>query len=245
MRLNTSGNLLLGTTVGNSLLLDFSASTSQQNGINHVRTSPNSFTDIYGCGTSGTWQGFIRFFTSNNAAASERMRIDSDGNLLVGTTSVINSAKVGIFATNNLLALKMNGTEAVMQDFRDGAGDQCGFIYSVAASNSTSYNTSSDYRLKENAQPMSGALTKVSNLKPVTFTWKKSGAASQGFIAHELQTVVPECVTGDKDAVDADGNPKYQGIDTSFLVATLTAAIQELKAIVDAQATRITALEGN
>jgi squalene cyclase len=56
----------------------------------------------------------------------------------------------------------------------------------------------------------------------------------QGFIAHELQSVVPDCVTGEKDAVDKEGNPVYQGIDTSFLVATLVAAIQELKAEVDA-----------
>ena len=62
------------------------------------------------------------------------------------------------------------------------------------------------------------------------FTTKSKG---QGFIAHELQAVVPDCVTGQKDAVDAEGKPVYQGVDTSFLVATLTAAIQELKAEVD------------
>jgi hypothetical protein len=90
---------------------------------------------------------------------------------------------------------------------------------------------------------MTGALATVSALKPVTYKWKLDGSASQGFIAHELQAVVPECVTGEKDAVDADGKPQYQGIDTSFLVATLTAAIQELNAKVDAQAVRIAELE--
>ena len=64
-------------------------------------------------------------------------------------------------------------------------------------------------------------------------TWKSDGSISQGFIAHELQAVVPECVTGEKDAVDKDGKPIYQGIDTSFLVATLTAAIQEQQAIIN------------
>ena len=98
------------------------------------------------------------------------------------------------------------------------------------------YNTSSDYRLKEDVAPMTGALATVAQLKPVTYKWKADGSDGQGFIAHELQAVVPECVTGEKDAVDADGNPVYQGIDTSFLVATLVARIQELKAIVDAQA---------
>jgi hypothetical protein len=83
----------------------------------------------------------------------------------------------------------------------------------------------------------------VSQLKPVTYSWKDGGFSGQGFIAHELAEVVPDCVAGEKDAVDAEGKPQYQGIDTSFLVATLTAAIQELKAIVDAQAVRIAALE--
>jgi hypothetical protein len=95
------------------------------------------------------------------------------------------------------------------------------------------YNTSSDYRLKQNITPMTGALAKVVQLKPVTYKWKSDGSDGQGFIAHELAEVCPDAVTGEKDAVDADGNPKYQGVDTSFLVATLTAAIQELKAEFD------------
>jgi len=117
----------------------------------------------------------------------------------------------------------------------------------------TSYNTTSDYRLKENVRPLKGALADVARLNPVTFSWKETGEESIGFIAHELQAVVPQAVTGTKDGVttqpkkDAEGNlvldesgapiieevPAYQGIDTSFLVATLTAAIQELKAELD------------
>jgi hypothetical protein len=99
---------------------------------------------------------------------------------------------------------------------------------------------------------MTGALAKVAQLKPVTYKWNADDSQSQGFIAHELQEVVPECVTGEKDGVetytDEDGveqtRPRYQGIDTSFLVATLTAAIQELNAKVDAQAAEIAALKG-
>ena len=98
---------------------------------------------------------------------------------------------------------------------------------------------------------MTGEMATVAALNPVTYTWKADGSAGQGFIAHELQAVVPDCVTGEKDAVetytDEEGNeqtrPVYQGIDTSFLVATLTAAIQELKAELDAAKERIAALE--
>jgi hypothetical protein len=91
---------------------------------------------------------------------------------------------------------------------------------------------------------MTGALSKVQALNPVTYTWKADGSSSQGFIAHELQAVVPECVTGEKDAVNEDGSIKPQGIDTSFLVATLTKAIQELNDKVEAQAAEIKALKG-
>jgi hypothetical protein len=97
----------------------------------------------------------------------------------------------------------------------------------------TTYATTSDYRLKENVQPMQDALAKIAQLNPVTYTWKADGSDGQGFIAHELQAVVPNCVSGEKDAVDAEGNPQYQGVDTSFLVATLVKAVQELKAEVD------------
>jgi hypothetical protein len=108
----------------------------------------------------------------------------------------------------------------------------------------TTYSTASDYRLKKNVLPMTNALATVSALKPVTYKWKADGSDGQGFIAHELQAIVPDAVTGEKDALDADGKIKPQGIDTSFLVATLTAAIQELNAKVDAQALEIQALKG-
>jgi hypothetical protein len=183
--------------------------------------------------------GNLGFATAN----TERMRIDSSGNLLVGTTSVINASNaigqflnvnggrpgiaignfVGSSATNAIIFINSNGTVGSIQ----------------TSGSATSYVTSSDYRLKENITPMTGALTKVSALKPVTYKWKVDGSDGQGFIAHELSQVVSQCVIGEKDAVDADGNPVYQGIDTSFLVATLTAAIQELNEKVAALEARL------
>jgi hypothetical protein len=120
---------------------------------------------------------------------------------------------------------------------------QSGIGAITCTTSATSYGTGSDYRLKENVLPMTGALNKVAQLRPVTFDWISDKTASQGFIAHELQAVVPDCVVGEKDGVDADGNPKYQAIDTSFLVATLTAAIQEQQVLITALTARITALE--
>lgn len=114
----------------------------------------------------------------------------------------------------------------------NGGINVAGGIY--CSGSTTNYSTSSDYRLKTNIQPLQNALTRIAALKPCTYTWKADGSAGEGFIAHELQAVVPQCVTGKKDEVDACGNPVYQGVDTSFLVATLVAAIQELKSDFDA-----------
>jgi hypothetical protein len=108
---------------------------------------------------------------------------------------------------------------------------------------STVYATSSDYRLKEDWQLMSGASDRVLALKPVNFAWIESGTRVDGFLAHELADVVPEAVTGTKDAVGADGKPEYQGIDQSKLVPLLTAALQEALTKIETLEARITALE--
>jgi hypothetical protein len=173
---------------------------------------------------------------------TEVMRIDSNGNFFIGKTSVESTTK-GLYiqmsgggqtgitaASDSPLSLNRLTNDGTIVEIRQG-GTLRGSISVSGAT--TSYNTSSDYRLKENIAPMVGALDTVSALKPVTYTWKTDGSDGQGFIAHELANVAPDCVTGEKDALDGEGNPVYQGIDTSFLVATLVAAIQELKAEID------------
>jgi hypothetical protein len=158
---------------------------------------------------------------------TEAMRIDSSGNLLVNTTTAYGqttSAKASsyCYATNSV----GNGADHILFT---NSGTTVGSITRVGGTG-VAYNNTSDYRLKENIAPMVDALDKVSALKPCTYTWKLDGSKGQGFIAHELQEVIPEAVSGEKDAVDENGEIKPQGIDQSRIVATLTAAIQELNA---------------
>ena len=108
---------------------------------------------------------------------------------------------------------------------------QAGSITTTA--NTTNYGSGSDYRLKNDVSPLTGALDKVAKLKPVSWKWKADNSAGEGFIAHELAEVCPQAVYGEKDAMYEDGTINPQQVDTSFLVATLVAAIQELKAEVD------------
>jgi hypothetical protein len=175
----------------------------------------------------GTTQSFV-----------QAMTLDNSGNLLVGLTSdsYQPSKGVAINAQNSSRIAVGHASGVSSGDYYLSCAYNGGVIGSISQNGTTAvaYNTSSDYRLKNTIAPMTGALAKVAQLKPVTYKWNADGSDGEGFIAHELAEVCPHAVNGEKDAVDADGNPKYQGIDTSFLVATLTAAIQELKAEFDA-----------
>jgi hypothetical protein len=191
----------------------------------------------------------LLFGTSpSSAAPTERMRIDSSGGVFMGTSARPTGSTGGSgfspqTASRMFLELASTiTTSANLVAFINPNGTVGNITTSGSA---TAYNTSSDYRLKHDIQPMQNALATVAKLKPVTYKWNADNSQSQGFIAHELQEVVPECVTGEKDAVDADGNLQYQGIDTSFLVATLTAAIQELKAELDTVKAELETLKGN
>ena len=183
--------------------------------------------------------------TAGNAISfTQAMSLDASGNLLVGTTSVPTAGTNGISvqtAGQPIIRIARSGTSGQTHMQFMNSNDIVGSI--TTSGSTTSYGTSSDYRLKENIAPMTGALATVAALKPCTYTWKADGSAGQGFIAHELQAIVPDCVTGEKDAVDEDGKPKYQGVDTSFLVATLVSAIQEQQTIIQSLTSRLEALE--
>ena len=174
-----------------------------------------------------------------STASTEAMRIDSSGNLLVGTTSAIGNGQFVVkpAGAKNGYTYYAGADNQNGATFFNASATQVGSIY--CTNSLTAYITTSDYRLKENVEPMIGALNKVLQLKPVTYNWKVDGTPSQGFIAHELQEVYPEAVFGEKDAVNKDGSIKAQGIDTSFLVATLVSAIQQLNDKVTALETQL------
>ena len=169
------------------------------------------------------------------------------GNLLVGTTTQIGSGFVNIKFNSgpyNGITMQDTATSSWGQYiyFINSSSAQAGII-GHTGSTTVAYTTSSDYRLKDDVASITGALDKVLALKPVTYKWKADGSAGEGFIAHELAEVCPQAVIGEKDAVNQDGSIKAQSIDTSFLVATLTAAIQELAAQVTTLQTQVTALQ--
>jgi len=170
-----------------------------------------------GAGTAG---GAVTFTSA--------MTLDASGNLMVGTTSSIARCSISYLYPNTGIGLTTdsNSTQTAIQ-FNTLAG-VAGSINTNALT--TTYNTASDYRLKESVAPLNGGLSRVNALKPSVYTWKVNGSAGEGFLAHELAEVVPSAVSGDKDAVDADGKPTYQGVDLSKLVPILVAAIQELTA---------------
>jgi hypothetical protein len=190
------------------------------------------------------------FSTTADGASSptERFRLNSNGQLCINTTTAttgighrvyiedgttyapmgVNNAAGGTGSSNNIVIYR--------------AGTQVGSI--TTTNTATAYNTSSDYRLKENVVPLTGAVDRINQLQVHRFNFiGNPDTTVDGFIAHEAQAVVPECVTGTKDEVDADGNPVYQGIDQSKLVPLLTAALQEALAEIESLKARVTALE--
>jgi hypothetical protein len=193
----------------------------------------------------------ITFLTVN----SERVRITEGGDLLVGkTSSTINSIGQE-FLRNGYAGFTTDANIPVRVQRLTNTGEliefrynQLGVVGSISTNGTnTSYNTGpSDYRLKENIAPMTGALAKVTQLKPCTYTWKEDGTDGQGFIAHELQEVFPDAVTGKKDAVDENGSPEYQSVFPApvQMIATLVAAIQELKAELDSVKAELKTLKG-
>jgi hypothetical protein len=280
MRIDSSGKIGIGTSSPsdyNSSMNNLVVADSGDSGITVVSGTSSEGSIAFADGSSGldAYRGWINYNHNSNfmrfsTGGTERMRIDSSGKLSVGVAGKYSVSKM----TANYdsvsefgLALRDTGsssTAAMLQFVKDG--NVVGVINS--STTATAYNTSSDYRLKTDAQPMTGASARVQALNPVNFKWISDGSRVDGFLAHEAQAVVPESVTGTKDAMmdeeyevtpavlDEDGNvtteavmgtrsvPDYQGIDQSKLVPLLTAALQEALTEIESLKTRLTALEG-
>jgi len=175
-----------------------------------------------------------------NASPTERMRILSDGKVLVGHTSAVLSSKfLSQFAGNTENGAILNETaNTASTTFLAFAlsGTAIGSVTRVGATSAVVYNTTSDYRLKTIVGSVTGQGERIDALKPIDFQWKENGEQSRGFLAHEFQTVYANSVTGEKDAVDADGKPVYQAMQASTpeVIADLVAEIQQLRARVAA-----------
>jgi len=225
--LRVGGN---GASLGLELLYDQAAATESIIQANPSYTSTSQLLKIRSDGDLNTNQ----------------LVLDGAGNVMVGGTNgnpVGNHvSQVIMHPTNGTgihrdggtpFKLGTDGNRAILIFHINGAD-----VGSIDVSGSTTaYNESSDHRLKTDVQSMTGATDRLKQLNPVNFEWIIDGTRADGFLAHEVQSIVPQAITGEKDAVDADGNPEYQGIDQSKLVPLLVKTIQELEA-------RITALEG-
>jgi hypothetical protein len=165
---------------------------------------------------------------TNDITGTGKLLLDK-GHSFTNSTQSFSTPTITMFQ-----ALNNSSTPTYMFVFKEPDGTVRGSISSNQYA--TTYATSSDYRLKEDIQEVPNATARTLALKPCNFQWINSDYRVDGFLAHELADQVPEAVTGEKDAVDTDGNPEYQGIDQSKLVPLLVKTIQELEA-------RITTLE--
>jgi hypothetical protein len=279
--INSSGNVGIGTASPDGRL-DVTGSGNTEIYINTGNNSGDNSRIFFG-DTADIDVGWLNYDHGTNSMsfgvnATERMRIDSSGHLLVGTT-VKETQGVTIYGTGaNGIYAKCTGTTNYWIT-RDGQGAGSGYIATIysdttavgsitVTASSTAYNTSSDYRLKENVTDVTDGITRVKQLAPKRFNFiADPDTTVDGFIAHEAQTVVPEAVTGTQDAMrdeeyevtpavlDDDGNvvteavmgtrsvPDYQGIDQSKLVPLLTAALQEAIAKIETLETEMTSVK--
>ena len=204
--------------------------------------------------------GRLVFSTTSDGASSptERMRIRNDGTVLVGGTTVVTRSQHVLFevgeGSNSFDIQRNNGSNVVevacqvgtvsgrtIQNFINPNGSVGGISINDST---TTFETSSDYRLKENIVDLTGGINRIKQLSPRRFNFiANANKTVDGFIAHEAQTIVPEAVRGAHNEVDDDGNAVMQGIDQSKLVPLLTAALQEAIAKIETLETKVEALE--
>jgi hypothetical protein len=290
MRIDSSGKVGIGLTNAADYYADqLVVNAPSEGGITMVGPTAHENYIMWADGTSGTeaYKGYIGYSHATNtlrfgANAAEAMRITNGGKILAGMTGVLggfhNASTIQVTGANQGISITSSGAGtqspvAVWQQNSSGylqyftatsSNTKVGEIFTNGSS--TSFGTSSDYRLKENVTDISDGITRVKQLAPKRFNFiADADTTVDGFLAHEAQTVVPEAVTGTKDAmteevlyVDGDEIPEGkevgdvktastidpQGIDQSKLVPLLTAALQEAIAKIETLETKVAALEG-
>jgi len=251
MRITSGGDVGIGTnsplqTSTNRRVLTINGTTSSLiniaagGSLGSVWYTDGSYTQFYGIGTLDLMTGTANpiLFSPNN---TERMRITSVGEVQIGTTSIATDNGIQLYPTGEIYSHR-SGTDSTnqMRFYRNNS-----VVGSITTDGtSTAYVTSSDYRLKINLNPINNALQKLSELNPLKFNFiSEPENEIMGFLAHEVQQVVPNAVYGQKDAIDGEGNPVYQGIDHSKLIPLLTAALQEQQSQIEILKTKIEILE--
>jgi hypothetical protein len=192
--------------------------------------------------SSSTNNGALTFGTNSGGGNAERARIDSSGNLLVGTTTLgpgVGNTTTGCQLNGGLgiggfsrasdasLTINTNTDSKVCRIYRSGS--EVGDI--TVTTTTTSFNSTSDYRLKTVVGAVTGHGARIDALEPIEYTWTANGLRNRGFLAHKFQEVYASSVNGTKDAVDEDGKPLYQSMQagSSEVIADLVAEIQSLR----------------
>jgi hypothetical protein len=188
----------------------------------NIKANPNLITDGQMAATGG-------FYTSANLRADAIALVGGGAGNTYNYGCTGNSVQLAPGQSASVFSKNMTG-ETNQIVFNNPYG-QVGFINTNYLS--TSYGTSSDYRLKRDVQPLTGALATIAALKPSMYKWIPTGTEGEGFIAHELQVIIPHAVSGRKDEVNEDGSIKPQGVDYSKIVVHLVAAMQEQQAQID------------
>jgi len=265
MRINSSGNVGIRTTNPNDAVViktntDGKGLTIQRNSTTVGTYSQLGFLlSTNDAGDANVWiRGYRESPFSNNymtfgTNSSEKMRITSAGNVGIGTTSPGQKLHVNGSMTASNYYLHNNNTRGMTAWLGDPRLLCSSFVYVTDTSfnykpiKASAFTVSSDYRLKSNIAPLDNAISRLNQLEVHRFNWndRLDEPKVDGFIAHEVATVIPEAVLGEKDATFEDGTPDYQGIDQAKIVPLLTAALQEALQKIENLETRIQALENN
>lgn len=231
------------TTIGNIEWHDPTNTSSASSRVGYITSGPEG-------ATANNRGSFLAFATKQNGisgSGTECARFNHVGNLFIGTTinPLANSeARINMLANtsdginikhtvngSNLINLWQTGTNQfiAMGFYKGDVQNSVGNI--TCTTTSTAYNTSSDYRLKDEITDLTGSGAFIDALQPRSWKWKANGESGTGFIAHELQVVSPSSVTGTKDEMDEKGDPKYQAVEygSAEVIAHLVKEIQSLR----------------